>query len=695
VRALFCDREGNIWAGTSSAILHRYVNGAFVVHAAGKAEAEQMTWVVARDPALGMVIGTESGRLLHWTGDRFRPHPAFPKSFDAAPMSYLRSRSGEIFVGTSNGLHVRRGKGKQFIPLGMVSAMFESKDGVVWIGASKGLWQYCEEGLRPFGEGKFPHVGVRAIQPARGGGLWLGTNGAGLIRLKDVGGRTPEKCDPDYASYTREQGLGSNWVMSVAEDSAGLLWLTTPAGGLTLLRDGTLTLFTPADGLPDQVFFTAAQDGLGYLWCSSNRGITRFRIADLVARADGRIPRVPSTTFGMDDGLVSDECNGGYQGSVALASDGSLWFPTASGAAVVDPRRAGRSADPPPVVIDRLAVDHEELPPGTPAEVGHGKGELEFHYVGLFLGGPERVAYRVRLVGFDPDWVDAGSRQTAYYTNIPPGEYTFRVEARVDDGAWGPAPAEANLTLSPRFTQTGLFALLCLLCIAGAVAGGFALYRRDRERELHSTRLESDLARTRLQVLEMQLQPHFLFNTLNSIMVLIGKDPEIARKTMGRLADILRRSLDRRGTQEVTLAEELEFLNRYVEIERVRFGDRLTVETTVGGGMEQALVPTMILQPLVENAIQHGVSAQRGPARITIAATRGENGNLVIDVEDNGLGLQPTGRAFLRKGIGLTNTQERLRQLYGESQDLRLQNLPGGGMSVRVAIPYHIQSVMA
>jgi two-component sensor histidine kinase len=482
--------------------------------------------------------------------------------------------------------------------------------------------------------------------------------------------------------------------MSMLEDSVDRLWVTTPAGGITLLRNGVIRHLTPADGLPDQVFFTVAEDPLGFLWCTSNRGIVRFRKSDLLARVDGSIARVPWTSFGLDDGMVSDECNGGYQASVAVGERGVLWFPTTAGAAVVDPSRALRSVEPPPVALGEIQIDHDSYPAGKAVTVPHGRGELEFHYVGLFLSAPDRVRYRVQLLGFDAEWTEAGGRQSAYYTNIPPGEYTFRVAARVDDGEWSPVEAATSVVLTPRFTQTGWFGLVCVLAVGAALAGGFALYRRDRERDLHSSRLEAELTKTRLQVLEIQLQPHFLFNTLNSIMVLIGKDPLVAQRTMGRLADILRRSLDRSGTQEVTLSEELEFLERYIEIERVRFGDRLTVETSIPGGTEAALVPTMILQPLVENAIRHGVSVQRGPAKITISVSR-ENGSLLLGVEDNGVGMQGKGLSLLRMGVGLTNTQERLRQLYGERQNLHLESLPGGGMAVRVAIPYHTQGVLA
>ncbi len=687
IHSLFSDREGNLWAGTSTACLHRYVDGAFVTIPSGVTDAEQMVWCVANDPTLGPVIGTEAGDLLRWDGKRFVPHPVIRKRLEGAPLAYLRDRKGKLWVGTTGGLTTfDHGKSEHF-PTGSVLALREDREGSVWVGTSKGLFEFCETGPRPISGLKgMPPVGIRAVVESRMGGYWIATNGGGLIRLKTDSSGTVSGCGSGYTAYTTGEGLGSNWVVSILEDAEGIVWATTPGAGLNVVRDGKVRRLGLDDGLPDQSFLNLAEDDSGYLWCSSNRGIYRIRKADLVARLDGGKARVPWTPFGIDDGMASSECNGGFQSAILRTRDGQLWFPTTAGVAVVHPGNLHMSDEPPPIVLQEMSIEREDVDPRGGASVVHRKGELEFHYAGLFLSAPERVRYRFRLEGFDQEWVEAGVRRTAYYTNIPPGVYTFRVMASVSEGYWSGIPVSASVTLSPRFFQTGWFLGLCVLVGASIFAGGFALYRRDREREVRSSRLQSELARTQLQVLEMQLQPHFLFNTLNSIMVLIGKDPGMAEKTIGRLADILRRSLDRGAAQEVTLGEEMDFLERYLDIERVRFGDRLTVERRMAPGVADALVPTMLLQPLVENAIRHGVSVRRGPARIEIGATR-ENGTLMLHIRDNGVGLK--GTDVVKMGIGLSNTRERLRQLYGDSQQLRLESIPEGGVDVQVILPYH------
>ncbi len=214
----------------------------------------------------------------------------------------------------------------------------------------------------------------------------------------------------------------------------------------------------------------------------------------------------------------------------------------------------------------------------------------------------------------------------------------------------------------------------------------YEFYVLYQDRKLRASQLETQLAQAQLQSLKMQLQPHFLFNTLNAISVLIQKDPQLARKTVGRLSDLLRHSLDTIGVQQVTLRAELEFLERYLQIEQTRFGDRLEVKMQVDPDAMNALVPNMILQPLVENSIKHGIAQQRGPAHIAISAQR-NNGSLTLLVQDNGQGLVENGGA-VRDGVGLSSTKARLQQLYGENQSFELTPVHGGGVCATVRIPF-------
>ena len=224
-----------------------------------------------------------------------------------------------------------------------------------------------------------------------------------------------------------------------------------------------------------------------------------------------------------------------------------------------------------------------------------------------------------------------------------------------------------------------------LLGIAHAVL----YYERYREREAAAERLAAGLTEARLHALKMQLQPHFLFNTLNAISALIPAEAKPARRMVARLGDLLRIALEHEGTQEVTLREELAFLQPYLEIEQARLEDRLTVEMDIAPDTLEARVPHLVLQPLVENAIRHGIASRIEPGRVEISAARDADRRfLLLQVRDDGSGMDPDNHVRTRKGVGLANIQSRLEQLYGDEHRFVLENHPAGGVVVRISLPF-------
>jgi len=212
-----------------------------------------------------------------------------------------------------------------------------------------------------------------------------------------------------------------------------------------------------------------------------------------------------------------------------------------------------------------------------------------------------------------------------------------------------------------------------------------SFYRRWEERERKALELEARLADAKLQALRMQLHPHFLFNTLNAIAALVHKDARAADEMITNLSELLRATLDT-SAQEIQLRQELDFLNRYLEIQQVRFGERLRVEKEIDAATLDALVPTLILQPLVENAIRHGIEPNTATGLVAIRARLNENGALHLTVRDSGGGLKPQNKAS--SGIGLANTRGRLQELYGNRARLVLNSEADGGFAVEMEIPF-------
>lgn len=235
--------------------------------------------------------------------------------------------------------------------------------------------------------------------------------------------------------------------------------------------------------------------------------------------------------------------------------------------------------------------------------------------------------------------------------------------------------------------QIARFRFLNHLLVYGAVlAAGFAreYFLRDRRRQQREMRLQAQLAEARLDALRMQINPHFLFNTLHAVSALVERDPAGVRRMIARLSELLRHTIDSRATDEVPLRDELAFLRRYIEIMEIRFQGRLEVAIAVDEDVLGALVPNLILQPIVENALEHGVNRAGGEGRIEIAVRR-EDDDVVLTVRDNGPGIDGAAAS----GVGVSNTRARLEQLYGDAAKLSLSSPADGGTHARITLPYH------
>jgi signal transduction histidine kinase len=211
-------------------------------------------------------------------------------------------------------------------------------------------------------------------------------------------------------------------------------------------------------------------------------------------------------------------------------------------------------------------------------------------------------------------------------------------------------------------------------------------HRESQQRAVRAAKLETRLVEAQLQTLQRQLHPHFLFNTLHAISTLMHRDVEAADRMLSRLSELLRLTLDNVGQQDVPLKEEIDFLGKYLQIEQTRFQDRLTVRFDVDPEALDAIVPRMLLQPLVENAIKHGIAPQSGPGEVAIVARR-EGGRLLMEVRDNGAGLSQDALTALQSGIGLSTTRARLQQLFGRDHQFEFHR-PPRGLAVRVVIPW-------
>jgi hypothetical protein len=246
------------------------------------------------------------------------------------------------------------------------------------------------------------------------------------------------------------------------------------------MKDGRFTSYTMDDGLLDDAIFKILEDGFGNLWMSSNKGVFRVSLKQLNDYADKKITSIQVRTYGPADGLYTKECNGGFQPAGWKGADGRLWFPTMKGVAVVDPRKASEVEPPPTPAIESLLVDHRSVNPHKgPVTVPPTRGDMEITYSAPSFRDPERTLFRYKLHGFDKDWIDAGSRRTAYYTKVPPGKYRFEVLASMGGQKWSSPKTLASIALQAHFYQTVWFYASCMFGLIMLAGAGNALHLRS------------------------------------------------------------------------------------------------------------------------------------------------------------------------------------------------------------------------
>jgi ligand-binding sensor domain-containing protein/serine/threonine protein kinase len=536
IRSICGDREGSLWVGTSGAGVSRLREGKFSNLTANDGLPGDNVRVVLEDSKGRMWFGADAAGVarVDADGDVMTYTTKNGLTSDAI-RSLVEDRAGNIWVGTNGGglNRIRDGVIARYTTAqGLASdnifSLCAARDGKLWIGGVGGINVFENGALTAFSlatahgrTGKY----VRTILEDRDGGMWFGAIGLGLFRFKDG----------TLKNYTQADGLASNTVFSLHEDADGSLWIGGD-GGLTHFKDGKFFTFTVKHGLFDDISFVILEDSDENFWLSGNRGVSRVSKRQLLEVERGETDSVICDAFGKSDGMGANQCNGTSQPAGWKAQDGRLWFPTINGAAVVDPHALPANRRPPPVKIETVVADDVVSAFPSRVEIAPGAKKFEFHYTALSFLAPERVKFRYLLEGIDKKWVDAAGRRVAYYTNLPPGVYRFRVAACNNDGVWNIAGATVTVAVKPYFYQT-LWAQCAFVALgAGAVYGGV----RWRVRRL----------RQRAEVLEIKVAERT--DQLNSKNLELAKAIEDLRTSQSETEE-KNRLLVRKNEELVTL----------------------------------------------------------------------------------------------------------------------------------------------
>jgi ligand-binding sensor domain-containing protein/signal transduction histidine kinase/CheY-like chemotaxis protein len=472
VKSIAEGSEGDLWIGTDGGGLDRWKRPRITAYTEQEGLPESSIVPILQDREGNLWLGATCGglfRLANGTGTvtRFATRDGLPNE---CVWSLAEDRDGSIWVGTFNGGLSRFGNGrfvtygeKDGLPGSVVFSLYPDRAGRLWIGTDRGL-AMLKDGriINTFTvKDGLVNDNVKFITEDRLGALWIATAG-GLSRLNN--GR--------FTNYTTNDGLSYNSVRAIHEDRDGTLWVGTYGGGLNRFKDGKFTRYTTQEGLLDNTVSRILEDDRGNLWMNGNNGISRVSKLELNEFAEGTRKSVSPITYGVADGMKSREGNGGGQPAGWRSRDGKMWFPTIRGLVSVDPSQD--YGPPPPLLLEQALVNGKPVDLAKGADIGPGATEIEFHYTALSFQNPSRVQFKYMLEGYDKDWVAAGTRRAAYYTNLEPGMYRFRVIASNSEGVWNETGASAQFHLIPHFYRTKLFYGFSILAVVFAAS---ALYR--------------------------------------------------------------------------------------------------------------------------------------------------------------------------------------------------------------------------
>ncbi len=489
---VFHDREGTTWLATNRGLARRRKNvlQTFSVKA-GLTTAE--VYPLYRDRQDRIWIGTAKGLSLYENGAFstvvLKPlGPSSPREDtwrgpEMSVQSLWEDRRGRLWVGVDGGIFIVDKGTAALLPSSHghhVYAIQADRNGDVWAATNRGVLRYRDDRLVDTIDAAkgLPNEFMTLVFEDAKGRLWFG--GIGGLSLY---------ADGRLTNYTTKEGLVGNYVRSIYEDSEGTLWIGTYGEGLSRFKGGKFANYRVENGLFDNGVFAIREDAAGSFWISSNRGIYRVKKRALNDFADGTIAKFTSVGYGVGDGMLSSECNGGRQPASVVDKDGRFWFPTQDGVVVIEPGNERPNTLPPPVVIESATIGREPAPIGGGLVVPAGRENVEIDYAGISLIKSDQIRYRYRLEGHDADWIDAGTRRTAYYSYLPPGNYRFVVTAGNSDDVWNQTGASLAVAFQPFFYQTWWF---YLACGAGAAALLFGVWKmrvaqfHSRERQLAS-----------------------------------------------------------------------------------------------------------------------------------------------------------------------------------------------------------------
>lgn len=695
ILSTYRDVEGNLWFGTKRDGLFRARKQVITAYSEADGIADKTVYPIYQDRA--GTIWTGGASLSKYENGTFTSIES-TRNFVVSAIG--EDAAGSLLISKLGALYIR--ENNQFVPFeretipdfGFIYAIHSDGEKALWIGGEDGLMCFKDGVLTSFTTADgLAGNDVKVIIEARTGGLWIGTYD-GLTRVKNG----------QLTSWRESDGLPSRTIRALYEDADGTLWIGSYDGGLARFKDGKFNRYNSKTGLPNDGAFQILEDDDRSFWISSNRGIYRVKKDELNEFADGQRMNLTATAYGKSDGMLNAECNGGRSPAGIRARDGRLWFPTLDGVAVIDPSEIKTNSQPPPVVIETIKIDNTDLEfdeERSKIQILPAQQNFEIGYTALSFINSENLQFKYKLEGLDDDWIDAGTRRLAYFSHVPPGEYTFRVIAANSDGVWNEQGSMLKIVVLPPFYRTWSFLILASFVIAAMT---YLLFRR-RVAQINFKHT-AELAFSR-RLIDSQEQERKRFaaemhDGLGQSLVIIKNRARLSLRQSDQKEAMLDHleNISDTATHAIEEAREIAFNLRPHLLDRL--GLTKTIESMLGkvfaaSGIEfetnidqidgvlekdSEILLYRIVQECANNIVKHS-QAEKAVVRIENA-----DKNLIISISDNGSGFDPEshGNDLSKRSFGLVGIAERTRLLGGK---ITVDSAIGKGTDISIIIDLH------
>lgn len=757
VYSIIKDINGNMWFGTDRGVT-KFNGKDFKLFNESNGLSSNIVVSLFQDSSGSIWFGTSGGGLSRLDSERFIHYPENDK-LGRRIFSVIQAINGNMIFGSSEGgITVFDGhqyslvKGTRGFTSSKVQALYYAPDSTLWIGTiDDGAFEFDRDGFHKYTyENGLASNNISGFATDTAGNMWIATLDSGVCVLPpdtnsitrysivnglgsntiytmladssgniwlgaENGGLNKIQLKSDFdpspviIRYTTDSGLSSNSIKSIIMDSLGTLFLGTAGGGINILSDTSIIVINKSSGIYSNNIYSLILDDQDRLWAGTERGVDRITFGSNYTITE-------YIHFGRNEGFRGID---NYRNASCLDDEGNIWFGTINGIVRYNPVEDIIIEHKPITHLSRIKlffrnIEETEFTDSLTAwypipaflKLPYNKNNLTFEFVGINLRNPEGIQYRWKLEGFDEDWTPPVKQREVTFSNLQPGEYSFKVITGNEMNQWNEEPVSFTFTISPPVWKEVWFKtaviLTVLLLISLIIYSQFRRIKIKNRIAQERLELEKNIIELEQEAARLQMNPHFIFNSLNSIQGFIASnEPFQAKRYLAKFARLMRLILENAREEFIPLQNEIDILENYLELEKLRTNDkfdfRINVKNTID--TENVDIPPMMIQPFVENAIVHGIIGKNGRGKIVIDFSKNEN-SLYCQIIDDGIGRQQAQKNKLKKSPGHKSTGisvtlkrlEQMKMITGEEAGVVIEDLMDNGhprgTKVTIRIPF-------